>query len=186
MTVDRNLHRFSLVRSSMRKIFRMLLSPPSARKVLPVPSKQSTSSRGGSQPQSDRCSLLDRDMLIVVVVMHRELRLPGDTATTAFMTTGTDGPFDSREGLHYGPGSCMGMTQIGRLRPPIEAMISIALPVASWALLAAHTASPQSTPAEPLIGVQRARPGIIAIEMLPHGQSAGCRDAMGLICAAAH
>lgn len=41
---NRNIHRFSFVRSSMRKILRILLSAPSARKVLPVPSKHRTSS----------------------------------------------------------------------------------------------------------------------------------------------
>ena len=41
---QRNIHRFSFVRSSMRKILRILLSAPSARKVLPVPSKHRTSS----------------------------------------------------------------------------------------------------------------------------------------------
>ena len=37
----------------MRKILRMLLSPPSARKVLPVPSKHKTSSRSGSMVTGD-------------------------------------------------------------------------------------------------------------------------------------
>lgn len=59
-----HIHRLALVRSNIRKILRMLLSPPSARKVFPVPSKHRTSSLGGSShPHSESLSVMSATLV---------------------------------------------------------------------------------------------------------------------------